>query len=85
MERPPLDLRSLWWIAPWFAGLTVISYLGQYDGRKVIPAWVDLGVVAVFSLAIFYLAVRLTLPSAQVQAAAEADDREADVVPTPAD
>ena len=83
LERSPLDLRPLWWIVPWFAGLTVISYLGQYGGRKVIPAWVDLGVVAVFSLAIFYLAVRLTLPSAQVQAAAEAeaDDHEARVQP----
>lgn len=81
LERPPLDLRALTWILPWFAGLTVISYLGQYDGRRIIPDWVDLGVVAAFSLVIFYLAVRLSLPSARVQAAASAEEYEAGAEP----
>ncbi len=73
IERPPLDSRSLIWILPWFTGLTVISYLGQYGGRKVIPEWVDLGVVAAFSLVICYMAVRLSLPPQQVAAAVKAD------------
>ncbi|HEX4100074.1 MAG TPA: APC family permease, partial [Pseudonocardiaceae bacterium] len=51
-ERPPLDPRSLVWILPWFTGLTVISYFGQYGGTKLIPEWIDLGVVAAFSLLI---------------------------------
>src|SRR5262249_6210463 len=46
LERPPIDAVSLAWILPWFVGLTVISYLGQYGGRKLIPEWIDLGVVA---------------------------------------
>jgi hypothetical protein len=54
------------WVLPWFVGLGIISYLGQYGGIGVIPSWVDLGVVAVFSLAIFYLGVRLALPPERV-------------------
>lgn len=81
IERPPLDPQSLVWILPWLAGLTVISYLGQYDGMKLIPEWVDLGVVAAFSLVICYVAVQLSLPSHRVWAAVAADEREAAVQP----
>jgi hypothetical protein len=66
LERPPLDPQSLVWILPWFTGLLVISYFGQYGGTKLIPEWVDLGVVAAFSLGICYIAVRLSLPSERV-------------------
>jgi amino acid transporter len=66
IERPPLDARSLIWILPWFTGLALISYLGQYGGTKFIPEWVDLGVVAVFSLVICALAVHLGLPAERV-------------------
>lgn len=81
IERAPLDVRSLAWILPWFAGLTVISYLGQYGGRKLIPEWVDLGVVAGFSLVICYLAVALSLPVHRVTSAIAADRLEAAVHP----
>ncbi|MGH3604866.1 MAG: APC family permease [Pseudonocardiaceae bacterium] len=80
-ERPPLDPRSLVWILPWFAGLTVISYFGQYGGTKLIPEWVDLGVVAAFSLVICYVAVRLSLPSHRVAAAVAADEHEVALQP----
>jgi amino acid transporter len=73
IERPPLDARSLIWILPWLTGLTVISYLGQYGGTKLIPAWIDLGVVAVFSLLICAVAVRLSLPTERVTATIAAD------------
>jgi amino acid transporter len=75
-ERPPLDSRSLVWILPWFTGLAVISYFGQYGGTKLIPEWVDLGVVAAFSLVICYVAVWLSLPSDRVAAAVAADEHE---------
>ncbi len=70
--QTPLDPKSLAWVLPWFAGLGVISYLGQYDGQKVIPEWVDLAVVAAFSLVIFYAAVRMALPKAKIAANIEA-------------
>lgn len=79
LERPPLDPRSLVWIVPWFTGLALISYLGQYGGRRLIPEWIDLGVVAVFSLLIFYLAVQFSLPSHRVAAAMATDEHEAAV------
>ncbi|HZE01881.1 MAG TPA: APC family permease [Pseudonocardiaceae bacterium] len=80
-ERPPLDPRSLVWILPWFAGLTVISYYGQYGGTKLIPEWVDLGLVAAFSLVICYVAVWLSMPSHRVAAAVAADEHEVAVQP----
>jgi len=80
-ERPPLDPRSLIWILPWFTGLAVISYLGQYGGTKLIPQWIDLAVVAAFSLVICYVAVRLRLPSHRLAAATETDEREATAHP----
>ena len=80
-ERPPLDPRSLVWILPWFAGLTVISYFGQYGGTKLIPEWVDLGLVAAFSLVICYVAVWLSMPSHRVAAAVAADEHEVAVQP----
>jgi amino acid transporter len=74
-ERPPLDLRALVWILPWFTGLAVISYLGQYGGMKLIPEWIDLGVVAAFSMVIFYSAVALSLPRDRVLAAVADEER----------
>ena len=73
IERPPLDPRSLIWILPWFTGLAVISYLGQYGGTKLIPAWIDLGVVALFSILICALAVHLGLPIERVTATVALD------------
>jgi amino acid transporter len=60
-RMPSLDLRPASWLVPWLAGLTVISYLGGYDGRNLIPFWWDIGVVAVFSLAVYVLAVWVRL------------------------
>lgn len=76
-RRPSLDIRSVAWIAPWFGGLGLISWLGQYGGVKVLPEWVDLAVVAVFSLVVFYLAVALALPKARVALAVEEEMAEA--------
>ncbi len=43
--------------------LAVLSWLGQFDGRAVIPFRLDLAVVVAFSLGIYELAVRSALPS----------------------
>ena len=68
VEKPPLDPIALAWMLPWFIGLAVISFLGQYgDGLGVLPEWIDLLVVAVFSIAIFFLGVRMALSKARVQ------------------
>ena len=79
-----LDLRSFVWLPPYLTGLAVISWLGRYDGRNVIPFWWDIGVVAAFALAIFALAVAVRLDAADARryielfAEAEQDGEAAD-------
>jgi amino acid transporter len=58
-----LELRPAAWLVPYLAGLAVISKLGQYEGTGTIPFWWDLGVAAVFSVAIYALALALRLPA----------------------
>jgi amino acid transporter len=71
--RRSLDLRAAAWIGPWLVGLALISYLGQFDGRGVIPFGWDIAVVVAFSLVIFYWARSLGLPAAQVAAYVDED------------
>ncbi len=57
-----LELRASAWVFPYYAGLAAISYLGNYGhGLGVIPNVMDMVILAVFSLAIFWLAIRLRL------------------------
>ncbi|WP_285592876.1 APC family permease [Actinomycetospora sp. NBRC 106378] len=72
-----LQLRSLGWILPWLGGILVISALGQYDGAEIIPEWIDLLAVAVWSLVIFYLAVAMAMPAEEVARQVEAEASEA--------
>jgi amino acid transporter len=82
VERPPLDPKSLIWMAPWLAGLGVISWLGQYgSGLAKIPDWWDLGVVAVWSLLVFYVAVAMSLPSSRVAASLKQEQHELETAP----
>lgn len=72
--RPSLDIRHTLWLWPYLIGMAVISYLGQYGGgRMLIPLWIDIIVVLVFSLAIFVWAVTSVRPTEQVRASVEGD------------
>ncbi len=55
---PGLGLKSGLWIAPYLSGLVLISYLGAFGGKNVIPFGWDFLVIGIFSLVILYLAVR---------------------------
>lgn len=57
IELEQLNLRSIWWIAPYFIGLFVISYFGSFGGTGTISFGWDFLVIAVFSLIILRLAV----------------------------
>jgi amino acid transporter len=73
-SRPALNLRYTIWLWPYLIGMAVISYLGQYGGGiALIPLWIDIAVVVVFSLAIFAWAIVSVRPTAQVRAAVEGD------------
>jgi amino acid transporter len=69
------ELVHAWWIAPWIAGTVVIGALGRSgDGAHLwLPEWVDLLVVIVFSLAIFFLAASLAITREDTQKAIERD------------
>lgn len=82
-----MEWRSAWWIGPWLVGTVVIGYLGRYGSKadagnqNILPEWIDLGVVIVFSLLIFYWAVSLAMDSDKVQAAVAREEDEIAVEP----
>ena len=63
-QRPPLDWKSAQWLPFYLVGMGVISWQGQYgpDNTFRIPFGWDFVVVAVFTLAIYYWAVAVSLP-----------------------
>lgn len=83
--RTRLDFRNSIWVWPWLVGTVVIGWLGRYDSgggtdRKsgigelfALPAWIDLLVVIVFSLVIFYWAVNLGVTKERVDEAIDVD------------
>lgn len=65
--RSPMDWNSAIWLWPYLGMMTLISYLGQFQGgRNVIPFGWDLVVVAAWSLIVYYSAIRLRLPEEKV-------------------
>jgi amino acid transporter len=74
------SLYNAIWMVPWFSGHVVIGALGRYGGGyEVIPDWVDVAVVIGFSLAIYYVAIRLKLAAAASAAAIAKDAHQLDV------
>jgi amino acid transporter len=80
-RRTIIDWRAAAWVIPWLVGIIIISWLGRYDGSpptvfgvtltatKHIPNWADIGVVAAWSLVIYYWAVNSTMSQAEVNKA----------------
>ncbi|MEO3937222.1 APC family permease [Dermatophilaceae bacterium Soc4.6] len=71
-SRAGTDLASMVrpaiWLGPWLGGHLVLGALGRYGtgSHEVLPEWVDLGTVIVFSLVIFFWAIALRLSPEQV-------------------
>lgn len=64
-----LHLRQALWIWPYFGGLGLISWFGNYGGgRGLLAAPLDLVLVALVALTSLVLALRLRLPAATAQA-----------------
>jgi amino acid transporter len=88
-QRPPLDWKSAVWMPFWLVGLGIISWQGQYSGgaeaapvnTNAIPFWWDIVVVAVFSLVIYYWAMRTKLPRAEMLNLVERQSAEHDPAP----
>jgi len=74
-ERPPLDWKSAQWLPVYLIGMGIISWQGQFTGGAVkdpLPTGhlhfgIDMLVVAVFSLVIFFWAQATKLPRDEMQ------------------
>jgi hypothetical protein len=66
-------LRKAVWLAPWLGGQVLIGWLGRYGNGalSVLPGWIDIAVVIVFALAIFYWAVTVASTKPQTTAAVD--------------
>jgi amino acid transporter len=75
--RADVDWRAASWIWPWLIGMTIIGLLGRYGkgSDNTLPDWIDLLVVAGFSLVIFYYAVSLAMTPEQVRDAVSSEER----------
>ncbi|HEY7147750.1 MAG TPA: APC family permease [Streptosporangiaceae bacterium] len=68
-ERPPLDWKSASWLPVYLIGMGIISWQGQFgpDNTNRIPFWADMGIVAAFSLVIFYWAQATKLSKQEME------------------
>ena len=53
-----IDFKSSFWLLPYLSGLVLISYLGAFGGKQIIPFGWDFLVIAVFSVIILILSVK---------------------------
>ena len=65
INKAQLGLKALYWLAPYLGGLLVISYLGSFGGKHIIPFGWDFLVIAIFSVIILQLALKTHLPDIQ--------------------
>jgi amino acid transporter len=85
-QRPPLDWKSAQWLPAYLLGMGIISWQGQYgpDNTFRIPFGLDMLIVAVFTLVIYYWAVAVALPRQEVLKLVELQSsRMADAPETP--
>jgi len=70
-----LTLRNAVWIAPWLGGQVLIGWCGRYGAgaRNLLPAWIDIAIVIIFALSIFYWAVSVASTNPQAAAAVHKD------------
>ena len=61
------DWRASVWLWPYLAGISLISYLGQFNGKGIIPAGWDYLIIAAFSVAIMHLAIHFRLDDEMTQ------------------
>ncbi|MEU9214614.1 APC family permease [Streptomyces sp. NPDC048415] len=66
---PQLDLRAAQWLPVYLIGMGLIVYASDFGPLKHpwFPLWWDMLAVGVFSLAIYYWAMAVALPTEQIQ------------------
>jgi amino acid transporter len=68
-HNPVMQWRAAQWLPVYLVGLGVIVYLSPYGPLKspVIPLWWDIATVAVLSLVVYYWALAVALPTAEIE------------------
>ncbi|MCL9782479.1 APC family permease [Vibrio sp. S4M6] len=63
-----IDWKESTWMWPYFIGLTVLSYVGNFGtGHHLLPFGWDFVIIGIFCAAIMMLAMRFRLPNADTQ------------------
>jgi amino acid transporter len=75
--------RNALWIFPWLGGHVILGWLGRYGGAEVLGEWIDIAAVVAFSLAIYYVALRMTLSAAASAESIAKDAHQMDYEPLP--
>ena len=66
--KPPLHAKHAWWLIPYFAGMALLSYMGNFGGGSgYMPFGMDMVYVGIFSIVIFYIALAQRLPAEETQ------------------
>jgi amino acid transporter len=75
---PLLDLRAAVWLPVYLVGMGLVVYLSDFGplSNPVFPLWWDMVVVAAFSLAIYFWAMRVALPAETIEQMIEGGARE---------
>jgi hypothetical protein len=68
-HNPVMQWRAAQWLPVYLIGLGLVVYLSPYGplSKPVIPLWWDIATVAVLSLLIYYWAMAVALPSAEIE------------------
>ncbi|MFE9423285.1 APC family permease [Kitasatospora sp. NPDC006697] len=68
-QAPRMDFRAGQWLPVYLLGMGLISWQGQFGAGATgnLPLWWDLGVVAGFSLAVYYWALAVALPAEEIE------------------
>ena len=71
-KKPPLHAKHAWWLIPYFIGMGLFSFYGNFGGGKGdLPFGMDMVYVAIFSVVIFFIAVSQRLPADETKAQIE--------------
>lgn len=68
-QSPQLNLRAASWLPVYLVGMGLIVYLSDFGPmtNPVFPLWWDMVAVAIFSVAIYYWAMAVALPTEKIE------------------
>ncbi len=67
-KKLDIEWASGWWMFPYYIGTGILSYLGSFGhGTGTIPFGIDFAVIGLFTLIIFYFAIKAAILRSQRQ------------------